>query len=173
LTTRSASGCELTPALRVIFLDIDGVLNTLGFLQGLPAPDFAKMIDARAVARLNRLIHRSRAKVVISSSWRCHLPVTEIDQILRAHGFEGDIVGVTPRLPPNRGGEIRAWIDSCPEVPSAIVILDDFEEMADLSPCLVRTSFEEGLLEEHVEAALHILAQDWRALIDEAVRERR
>jgi hypothetical protein len=150
----------------VIFLDIDGVLNALPFLEGRDGSDWSQLIDHRAVARLNTLIDRSSAKVVISSSWRCHLPIVHIESLLRAQGFAGEILGATPRRTPNRGAEIQAWIDAADEEPEALVILDDLDEMEQLTPCFVRTSFEEGLLDTHVEAALSILAQPWRALVD-------
>ena len=157
---------RVEPGLRVIFLDIDGVLNALPFLEGRDGTDWSRMIDPSAVARLNTLVQRSGAKVVISSSWRCHLSLARIEALLRAQGFEGEILGATPRRTPTRGAEIQAWIDGATEEPVALVILDDLAEMEQLTPCFVQTTFEEGLLDGHVEAALEILGQGWRTLVD-------
>ncbi len=149
----------MLPGLLVIFLDIDGVLNTRGFLEGREESEWSEQIDPRAVARLDALARRSGAKVVISSSWRCYLPVARIEEILRAQGFTGEILGATPRRPPSRGTEIQAWIDAEAEEVVGLVILDDVPEMEHLTPHFVQTTFEEGLLDGHVEEALVILAR--------------
>ena len=140
--------------LRVIFLDIDGVLNSRPFVEGRDTSDWNELIDPRAVARLNTLVHRSSAKIVISSSWRCHMSIERVVDILRAHGMEGDVLGATPRRAPNRGTEIQAWLDHAEELPAAFVILDDVPDMGHLSSWVVMTTWEDGLLDWHVEEAL-------------------
>ena len=117
----------------LVFVDIDGVLNALPFLEGRDGTDWSQLIDHRAVARLNTLIDRSSAKVVISSSWRCHMPIVHIESLLRAQGFLGEILGATPRRTPNRGAEIQAWIDAAEEEPEALVILDDLDEAGSMA----------------------------------------
>ena len=146
--------CPVSHARRAIFLDIDGVLNSRAFVASRDAAEWSELIDPRAVARLNTLVRRSAAKIVITSSWRCHLPLARLEGILRAHGLTGEILGATPRLPPNRGGEIQAWLDAAREPPEAFVILDDVADMGHLDPHLVRTDWEDGLLDAHVEEAL-------------------
>lgn len=147
----------MSPGLRVIFLDIDGVLNCRSFVEGLGATEWDKMIDRRAVARLDLLVRRSSAEIVISSSWRCHLPIERIEAILQDHGFDGKILGITPRRTSSRAAEIQAWLDAADEAPAAVVILDDLPEMDHLAPYFVQTTWEEGLLDVHVERALTLL----------------
>jgi hypothetical protein len=54
-------------SMKVIFLDIDGVLNC----DRTPNPrKFPYVVDRRLLARLKKLLKRTRAKVVLSSSWR-------------------------------------------------------------------------------------------------------
>lgn len=104
--------------MRVIFLDMDGVLNSEAFLLKLDVAHRAlghadpvrpksettcvcyrleRQVDDEAVGRLNRLIAATGAKVVISSSWRKLLDPAELLAILVNHGFVGEIIGETPR----------------------------------------------------------------------------
>ena len=63
-------------------------------------------------------------------------------------------MGATPRRPPSRGVEIQAWLDDASPRPDAFVILDDVADMAHLAPHAVMTTWEEGLLDAHVDEAL-------------------
>jgi hypothetical protein len=143
--------------VRVIFLDLDGVLNSRPFVAGLGATEWDRMIDRRAVARLNELVRRSGAKIVITSSWRCQLPLARVESILRDHGLVAQILGATPRLRPSRGTEIQAWLDAAEDPPEAFVILDDVDDVDHLGTYLVLTTWEAGLQDEHVERALEHL----------------
>ena len=52
---------------KVIFLDIDGVLNC----GRTPNPrKFPYVVDTRLLSRLKKLLDRTGAKIVLSSSWR-------------------------------------------------------------------------------------------------------
>jgi HAD domain in Swiss Army Knife RNA repair proteins len=53
--------------MKVIFLDIDGILNC----PTTPNPrQFPYVVDKRLLLRLQKLLDRTGAKVVLSSSWR-------------------------------------------------------------------------------------------------------
>jgi HAD domain in Swiss Army Knife RNA repair proteins len=53
--------------MKVIFLDIDGVLNC----EKTPNPrKFPYVVDRKLLTRLKTLLERTGAKVVLSSSWR-------------------------------------------------------------------------------------------------------
>ncbi len=157
--------------MRVVFLDIDGVLNCHSYLAGLAARVGAydrndhEMIDSVAVERLNRIVERAGAKVVVSSSWRWAHTLQVIARMLALRGFRGEAVGATPhqgKMPSGlwagevRGHEIQAWLDAHPAV-ERFTILDDSTDMAHLAPYLVRTYFETGLQDEHVEQAVAML----------------
>lgn len=100
---------------RVIFLDIDGVLNSETFARSLEDKhrqrgheDLAKadptcdcfylfhQIDRAAIARLNRLVAETGSKIVISSSWRRTFDLPEVTRILTEHGLVAEIIGETP-----------------------------------------------------------------------------
>jgi hypothetical protein len=146
--------------MKVIFLDIDGVLNCDQWFHerreaGREVPP-TKELNEKAVAVLNEIICRSGAKVVISSSWRLAFSLSEIRGVLVRAGFEGEIYGKTPRrttYPARRGNEIQDFLNLHPYI-TEFVILDDDADMEHLLPKLVNTSWSRGLLPEHVAPAL-------------------
>ncbi len=159
-----------------LFLDFDGVLNHAAHFAnrraGRTAADCltdAESFDLAAVERVNRIVERTGADVVISSSWRCMLGLADIRGILKRHGFRGRVVGATPRLhrTPDgeervRGHEIQAWIERRERFRGDVgpfAILDDDSDMAHLAPRLVRTSFDLGLLDEHVERVVALIGE--------------
>ena len=66
------------------FLDFDGVINT-------PKGKSAKKV----VANLRRLLERTDAKVVISSTWRLQ-GMEYIQQLWQEHQLPGEVIGLTP-----------------------------------------------------------------------------
>lgn len=151
--------------MKVLFLDIDGVLNSEDWVErtkksGEITVSLTRDLDRDAVSVLNSIITQSGAKVVISSSWRVFHDLWEMKSILQRHGFVGEVIDMTPRRAPNppyrRGNEIQAWLDQHPEVKS-FVIIDDDADMEHLLDKLVRTDWMYGLREEHVAPALKVL----------------
>lgn len=167
--------------MRVVFLDIDGVLNhcaTRGpsATEGEPLPI---PIAPECMSRLNRLIAETGAKVVISSSWRLFTSWEHLGPALVRHGLMAEVIGETPDLVNDapwlerwraregapfayermeRGWEIREWLAAHPEV-EQFVILDDCSDMAELKPCLVLTDPIAGLDDPDVERAKWLLEQ--------------
>jgi hypothetical protein len=146
----------------IVFLDFDGVLNSAQWMQsqGAHRPPF----DPAAVARLNVLIKRTGARVVVSSSWRKDVGTDDrvpyVQGILTGIGCHCYVVGATPYgAGIERGLEIQQWIDTYPKRIGAFVILDDDSDMAHLAHRLVQTNWETGLLDEHVERAAAMLAE--------------
>ena len=91
--------------IKLIFLDIDGVLNhELYYVEkhqqqranevGYPLSD----IDPEKVKLLNELVEKTGAEVVISSSWRKGRTVEELSNLLKQAGFIGSVIGKTPSL---------------------------------------------------------------------------
>lgn len=60
---------------KVIFLDIDGVLNTKWWYtqmnRNTPKDKYGYAFDPKAVANLRRIVEETGADIVISSSWKC------------------------------------------------------------------------------------------------------
>lgn len=166
----------------MIFLDMDGVLNSVDFFDRnvvhKAAPEtgsdewWTRMVDPEAVERLNAIVTGADAKVVISSSWRYHASPADMQRILSARGFVGEVIGRTPlatempaplRKTGMRGLEVEVWLAKNKHLEiEAFVILDDLGQLSfgGLLSNLVRTTWGRGLLDEHVEAALQVLADE-------------
>jgi HAD domain in Swiss Army Knife RNA repair proteins len=103
---------------KVIFLDIDGVLNC----KKTPNPrDLPYVIDKRLLHTFQRVVSRTRAKVVLISDWR-HDPAGLFSARHRGLNY-ADVVPDLRRRP--RGEEILAWLRDHPEVTRYAVIDDD------------------------------------------------
>lgn len=152
---------------RIVFLDVDGVLNSTAWYKSRGGLIAAVMqtdctmeehartqLDPAAIERVNVLCERTGALVVVSSTWRGNM--FRLTLGLRPHRrFE--IIDKTPRLDTDRGLEIQAWMDRHNVMAEQIVILDDDSDMLHLTPRLVKTEFDTGLTDEDVERAIALL----------------
>lgn len=147
-------GCDVRRS--VIFLDIDGVLNSTRYWwANKPLPmNQAGAIDPVAVARLNTIIGETGAAVVLSSWWRTNsYPV--VQEMLRERGFVGELVGQTPvKLESPRHAEIAEWLgeNACERF---VVIDDDPDAWHPEMPFAERgffasTNYLHGLADEHI-----------------------
>lgn len=88
--------------MRVLFLDIDGVLNSDRYLNErlLKHPDMAMRLDPACCALLNDVLASTGAKIVISSDWRYAVPRDEdLEAMLRRRGaLCAEVVGRTPNI---------------------------------------------------------------------------
>jgi hypothetical protein len=101
-----------TSKLKLLFLDIDGVLNQ----EGSDAPEDTLrlkggLVNKHCVSALNELIDATGAKIVIFSTWRRQ--GVPCNTLLEGSGVIGEVIGETPRLGQYcfRGNEIWAYID--------------------------------------------------------------
>lgn len=161
--------------MKVVFLDIDGVLNSVEWIQrvGLDVWDQADggtQLDPDAVKRLDLIVQMSEARIVISSTWRKMYDPPTIRGFLRRHGFTGEVIGETVHHIPmeerttaqqasgryERGWEIKAWLDEHPGV-THYAILDDDSDMDGVREHFVHTQYPLGLRDEHVPRVLSLL----------------
>ena len=145
-----------------VFLDMDGVMGAGRVWAQNAAKRWtcpASWVDPAMVARLNRLVRRTGARVVVSSSWRKYLGADGVAAVLAACGFAGEVLGATPVLPGDppswRGREIDRWLMAHPRVRDWVV-LDDLAVSVDLGR-LVRTDPRHGLTDDDVARAVAIL----------------
>lgn len=120
------------------------------------------MIDPSAVDLLNQICDKfPNLGIVISSSWRIIHSLNDLREFLHIHGFKyiNRIIDKTPSDSSGiRGRQIRDWIVNYSDVEiESIVILDDSDDMDMYMPFLVRTSWEKGLQQNHVDSAIKIL----------------
>jgi len=130
---------EKSHAMKVIFLDIDGVLNS----KETPNPrKFPYIVDDCLLKRLLKLCERTGAQVVMSSTWR-YDPVG----LLAARHFGIPFIDVIPDMPGEaRHKEIIAWLSAHGDV-SRYAVIDDEDDELDTLP-LFQPSASTGLTEE-------------------------
>lgn len=145
--------------MKVVFLDIDGVLNSSHRWPLLESVDDIKghKIDPLAVAQLNKIA--AGCSVVVSSTWRILFTPNELREHLLRFGLDStipfiDSTAVGGRSP--RGHKIKTWLEAHPEV-TAFVVLDDSNDMDGVRHRFVKTTWKFGLLDGHVEMALRLL----------------
>lgn len=154
--------------MKVIFLDIDGVLNS-----GKPGPRHNENpTQARHVAQLGRILQATGAQVVWSTTWRTTRRQDELDAFVRARGLaDFKSVGVTPDLTTRpkmslflarpRREEVRAWLDAHPEVTRLVTIDDDTEAEVEPGTHVQCEDIEGGgLSAERADLAIRILGAE-------------
>lgn len=146
--------------MKIIFLDVDGVLNNSTWAKRMIDEGvrvYAEdILEDRAIELLKQIVDATGADVVISSTWRSD-PVA-MDHLLiqlNAHGIWP--IGATPRTNLKRGDDISQWLEKNDGYVDAYVILDDDSDMTVHMDHLVQTSFEHGLRPEHVTRAIEML----------------
>lgn len=144
--------------LKIVFLDIDGVLNC--------KTDFNKRVSCGKclgmdkVDRLRTLLKLTGAKVVLSSTWRRY---EDHCKYLRRHGV--NFIDSTPLSVKEswggnyvrRGMEIDVWLKQHPEVHRYVILDDDSDMLKHQAKFFVQTSWETGLQDDHIEVAAKIL----------------
>jgi hypothetical protein len=149
--------------MKVLFLDIDGVLNSVAYSQTKVSrreyliadpssldPEAGQLLGAWLKANLDVV-------VVISSTWRKRVPMAELQQMLADIGLPIErIIDYTPIIHNVvRGEEIKAWLQGqmlkSNFAVTGIAILDDDADMASLMPYLVQTDLEVGLTVEDLK----------------------
>lgn len=158
--------------MRVIFLDIDGVLTNASKLcgywrtrlpcSGIPGKTYAIAPFAPdCVERFNWLVAQTGADVCLSSTWGRLFQYRALTAYVAEQGVVCNIIGRTPvrlrRCRP-RGSDIQQWLDEWQGEPvKSFVILDDHNDMVHLRDRLVLTRTDEGLQDTDVDKAIHIL----------------
>lgn len=157
--------------MKLICLDIDGVLNTWYTKEELDGYIF---VDDSKIELLKQLIDRTGACVLLTSTWRqgwadldAGLNTMEADHFialrdkLREFGIEFlDYTPITDERMKRRGEEIDMWMKNWKgESIESIVLLDDLSGyyLRPYSGRLVQTSGAKGLLQKHVNSAIKML----------------
>ena len=156
--------------MNIVFLDIDGVLNSINNLIRVynethkPHSGYSYPFDYNCLENLRELVIKSGSYIVITSTWRKSKEgIKKIFEVLSMYQLDQFVIGVTPNLGLSRGEEIKKYL-SYIETNVNFVILDDDNDMGDLSQYLVKTNIINGLTKENVEQALNILKVDNKIL---------
>lgn len=128
----------------VIFLDIDGVLNSARM-------DWSKFeMQPELVARMNDLVKRTGAYVVLSSSWRSN---PNWPQTMRDCGLDFEFLDCTPRNSRGtRGQEIYSWLKKNRDITNYAILDDDGDMLALQKSHFFQTDWEMGLTQEIANA---------------------
>ncbi|MBE6760906.1 MAG: hypothetical protein E7551_01300 [Ruminococcaceae bacterium] len=149
--------------MKIIFLDIDGVLNSLKYDMSR-SPDDSN-IDITRLPLLKKLVDSTKAKIVLTSSWRkfwekdeavISQTGKEINEIFASAGLE--IFDKTP-IKSTRKDEILAWLSSNNKVKSFCIIDDMALGWEELTAFTVITNprIGHGLEQRHIQKAVEIL----------------
>lgn len=169
--------------MNIIFLDIDGVLNSFEKLSDplLPKHEWNPEAMERYgisldvwpiyVERLNRIIAKcDNCKIVMSTSWRLGDEAwwMALKESLYEMGVGAEIIGKTcdpfqtmdangdfPGKWSKRHEEIQKWLDEHAGVKGFVILDDDWD--AEIPGHFVKTSHMHGMQDEHVEEAIKIL----------------
>lgn len=151
---------------RLLFLDIDGVLNSLNFYKigyelngGITTHTsvferHTDDLDPIAVDLLKDFVLKYNIDIVLSSTWRKMFTIAEIKDLFALVGWEGiPIIDVTPVLHTIRGEEIQEWYRMFKDEYEEYVIIDDDSDFlpSQLEYNFVHISGTTGLLPEHIE----------------------
>ena len=158
---------------KYIFLDIDGVLNCVGWFREHQETDGYTEINPEKVKMLKEIVDSTGAEIILSSTWRNlaahngepeHPMYTYLVSTLKQFGLS--IKDHTPYINFNRPKEIKTWLDiNVKGREYAFVSLDDdftqkeYEKYG-MGDCLIKTEFFDmngGLKKEHVNKAIKIL----------------
>jgi len=130
--------------MRVLFLDIDGVINsarTAVAFGGYPFKPDDPRFDQVALALIRKLCQAGEVSICLSSSWRLGEDVHKL-----ANAFDLPIFAKTPSLAAKRGHEIQHWLDAHSEVQEWAIVDDDGDMLESQLPRFVHTSGFDGLM---------------------------
>lgn len=161
--------------MKVIFLDIDGVLDVFD------STSYLQNLLPGAVERLHRIVERTAAKIVVISTWRFGSEVyRKICEEQKSHQQECDnwpqlvsalessgmqIFDVTPWREdlPNRTAEVLHFLEKHPETEGYVILDDcygdDYSGSEELRKCLVFVDALKGLQDSDVEKAVEVLSK--------------
>lgn len=145
--------------MRIIFLDVDGVLNSRESWSTTCVGKGSKRLDPALCARLVRLVAETGAKIVVSSTWRLYDDhLLALKRGLHECGLEpGTIIGETDQDNSGvRGAEINDWVVR--HGITSFVILDDDRDMEPHMDRLVKTTWEQGLQDAHCAEVVRLFA---------------
>lgn len=161
---------------KVIFLDIDGVLNANPQNGGHHGEICDKaFIDADKAALLGNLAARTSAALVLHSGWKFwfdeHLCPTREEagnlvELLAQNGmsiqdvtpdFTTEEIRKTKKFSLVKAKEIKAWLGEHPEVEQWIVLDDLCLHDEEVEAHQIKTDQEKGLTEEDIEAGIRML----------------
>ncbi len=134
--------------MKVLFLDIDGVVNCRSTTQrhrGFIG------IDPHMAFMVGKIVLDTDCKVVLSSSWRSTEDgITEVEsQVVKLYDCTpSSWYGKEKDHHSTRGEEIQKWLDVHPEVTKYAILDDDSDMLESQLPNFFKTTWLNGLSKE-------------------------
>lgn len=171
--------------MRILFLDIDGVLNNENYIktvwQGFRLEDYTPYIMPEKVKLLNKVFHLiPDLQFIVHSNWGRMMPEAKIKHALNNNGFAhwDRFIDLTPKkMSSTKSNEIKWALDEFPECKQYLVIDDDhidmnFIQMFDKSEPKklfkwVQTGWEVGLTPQQVRKILLFFGYDENEPVEE------
>lgn len=165
---------------KILFLDIDAVLNTKYWYKQMdknsPKDKYGYMFDPNSVCNLAKILDRTGADIVISSSWK-QIGFSELLNMWKERNLPGKIIDVIPDYMCDelllsselsdgdcyfeRGCEIKGWLlkHKCEGI--LYVIIDDMDDiLLEQQSHFVQTDPEVGISDWDATKSIMILNRD-------------
>ena len=150
--------------VKYIFLDFDGVLNTNQYqaqlaIEGKPTKDeYGALFDPKVVERLAEIIEKTKAEIVITSSWQNIHSAEVLDEMWKKRGLPGEL-----RVYRKQESEhvshaqvVKSFMDHTSNTP--YVILDDEDQYPDeFLNNLIKINPVTGIKGNDVSTAIELL----------------
>lgn len=166
---------------KLLFLDLDGVLNPMHYSNALfkmwnaskkeikSHDEFGQLFFYQNCEALKIIIDNTGAEIVISSTWRM-AGLKQMQQMWLKRGLAGKVIGITPTemdLVANgtvefydqvgRGDEIKQWIKDNDYKGNYVIIDDDNDFLKEQFPFFVKTNTWVGLTKTNAKVVIEIL----------------
>lgn len=147
---------------KVLFLDIDGVINSErtveasgGYPHSFLDHDMSRF-DPIAVKLIQKLLRDTGSVVVVSSTWRMHYSCEEI-----AKGLDIPVLDRTPSFGRIRGDEVKKWLDLYTDkhnVTKYAIVDDNSDFLEEQKPFFVQTDAFNGLMFQDYDRLFKLLS---------------
>jgi len=130
--------------MKLIFLDIDGVLNSDQWDNSEKQNELIypeNQFDPKLVSLFNKILSKTTNKIVLTSTWRLEHDLEYMRELFKKVGIQGEIIDFTPDLKKGndfvvRGNEILKWCKDNQDVINCrpldytdFIIIDDNSDM--------------------------------------------
>lgn len=151
---------------KVIFLDIDGVLNSQKWYISEKNVGDSKNtdydLDPNCIFLINKLCEETNSKIVLSSDWRIDTgSFARLSRVGLINIIDKTPITIFGQYGPtyhfSRGEEIQMWLEWHPEVTKYVIIDDSEDFLKEQLQYFVKTDPNVGFTNENYKQALKIL----------------
>lgn len=152
--------------MKVLFLDVDGVLNNDVTTDKTPGGFTG--VSYVLVERLQQIIKSTHAKIVLSSTWKEEwnkdINLCTVEGLYLMEKLNEYDLSICDKIEDGisfyRGKQIKSYLNSHSDIMSYVILDDlefDFDDYDDLKHHFVQTQERIGLTDKNVEDAISIL----------------